>query len=229
MNRQFFYMLLLSVAGCAQITPDDPIPEQPEPETEYEFHDDYYYYNDEKIYLTSCEDEYVIVFNPNHKEEVLDYISKHDFSYLHDYPVTDASPDTVTFNVPDILKSSMLFWIKGKGDVSKIPHVFYCNKTHTLSNPDEHQRPHSTNRFCVLCDEDAEEDMYDRAMKYAAEFKIYPVLNIVIGKHNWVWFACTNESVGNPVELANWFRENGGFSNAEPSFSGNRWDNGWDY
>lgn len=226
MNRLIFYLLLLSVAGCVQVQPDNPDKEQPEPqpEVDYGFHDDFYYYNDEKVYLTSCEDEYVIAFCSNNKDEVLDYIDKNGFSYLYDYPIADTPPDTMSFNVPDELKSTLLFWIKGKGDVNKIPHIFFADRTYDLSTPEIHKRIYSTNRFCVLCDEDADEDMFALAMRYASEFKVFPVLNMKIGKNNWVWFACTDESAGNAVEIANWLHEKGGFSNAEPSFFSNVWD-----
>lgn len=224
MNRLIFYLLLLSVVGCAQVhpdNPDNPDKEQPEPEVDYGFHDEYYYTYGQKETLTPCSDEYVIAFSSNSKDQVIDYIESCGFAYILDYPIEYKSALNVEHDIPNYMQSYMLIWLKGKADnVKLIPNVFFSDIVYRHPHESDEYRILTTNRLVVTFDENATDENLALAMDYAVKFKIEPVYSV---KNN-IWFACTDESAGNAIEIANWFCENG-FPNSQPEFfEPNAWD-----
>ena len=122
MNRLIFYLLLLSVVGCAQVQPDNPDKEQPGPVTdEYLLHDSYFYDGSNKVFLTPCEDEYIIAFNVADKAEVYEYIKTEGFVELQGDMTFGTAGEERAYPWNEYI----LAWLKGDGDVSSIPKVIY--------------------------------------------------------------------------------------------------------
>lgn len=212
-------MLLLLVVGCAPVTPDDPIVEQPEPDipvipdlepqpdSVYVLHDNYCYYP-EKVYLTPCFDEHVIAFSISDNDEVLDYVLTHGYAILQG--PFEFYPGYMQENFPEEWSSHKLLWIKGDGDVNDIPKIMYSTKLYMYKDQYEiEKRLYVTTRLFVKWEN---EEMLKLALRYAEELDL--ILEI-ISPSGQIAFMCTDESAGNPVEISNWFCEVGGF-NAYP-------------
>ena len=211
MNRFIFTALMLClIAGCSKIDPNQ--------QKDYGFNDDFYYnifssttdyihfippYD--KIYLTPCPDEYYIRFDTEHKEEVMKKLRKRGFQITRD-PV-DSRYGFDDFEIPDYLEYCSTVSVKGSGKISDIPHVIYSNHLYKLGEAMFGR----SNRFHVFYEYEQADEQLKTIFKYAEEFKIHPIQTYKFyGTPYWlISFACTNDSAGNPVELANWFTEAG--------------------
>ncbi len=203
-------MIILMVTACHRVEPDSGD----------RFHDDYYYgeYPDRKVSLTACDDEYVVLFDTDYKEEVLDYIDKNGFTILLEPPRDLSYPDKDGFDIPEHLDELTQVFVMGDGDINAIPHLVFSDNLYISRDSGRHL--YTTHRFYVkYYDEELKVDLYEDALRYAAELKITPVGTSESGNSRWIQFICTNGSAGKPVELANWFCEEAGFSGGYPLFS----------
>ena len=206
MNRLLFYLLLLSVVGCAQVQPDNPDKEQPGPVTdEYLLHDSYFYDDSNKVFLTPCEDEYIIAFNVADKAEVYEYIKTEGFVELQGHMTFGTAGEERAYPWNEYI----LAWLKGDGDVSSIPKVIYTGILYKYRTEPE-KRFYASHRLCVKW---SSEDMLKSALKYAEDLNL---LVDGIDAVDYVYFICTDESAGNSIEMANWFCEVGGFPDSSP-------------
>lgn len=219
MKRLFICLVLpFLLSSCEQAKPDV--------QEEYNFNDGYYLYQGKKIYLTPVEDEYTIVFKAEDQNEVLDYLEKNGWEILFDGPYGTPDQTHYDFDVPDYVKSSVSAQIKGSGNVGMIPHVYFFINAHMLQ--DGIQPVYLSNSISVKYhDEESYGDRLSEALEYAQQLKIVPVRISDLVSSKYVKFICTNESAGNPLELANWFCEEKGFTSAEPGFV-EQWDSSWD-
>lgn len=219
MNRLFFCLLLALVVGCSHDAPVVELPEpdipgipdsESQPDSVYVLHDNYYYMPyPEKVYLTSCDDEYVIAFCISDKDEVLDYVLTHGYVILQG--PFEFHPGYMNENFPEEWSSHVLLWIKGDGNVNEIPGIMYSTKLYIYKDQYEiEKRLYVTTRLFVKWEN---EEMLKLALKYAEELNL--ILEI-ISPNAQVAFMCTDKSAGNPVEISNWFCEVGGFPNARP-------------
>lgn len=99
-------MILLLVAACHRVEPDSGD----------RFHDDYYYsdYPDHKVSLMACDDEYVVLFDTDYKEEVLDYIDKNGFTILLEPPRDLSYPNKDGFEIPEHLDELTQVFVMGQ-------------------------------------------------------------------------------------------------------------------
>lgn len=218
-------LLIMMTVGCGQADPDKPAGE-PDPEVEYVFHDDFYYFHasdsNGKVYLTPCEDEYMIAFKADDAESVLNYIDANGYVHLQEH--TGSISNTVT-ELPELWRNYMVAWIKGPKEILDLPEVFYSCKIY-----DRHKEPASKfydpeskfegkffpdGGFSVVLDDEHQEDMLNKVIQYAEDFNA--VLNHVTEYPKTVRFMCMPDSPYNPVEIANWFCEVAGF-HAEPIY-----------
>jgi hypothetical protein len=192
---------------------------------EHEFHDGYYLYQGEKIHLTPIEDEYTIVFRTEDINEVLTFLEKNSWEILlsgpaeHPWQLWNGNFE----GVYDFLKYSMVAQIKGSGDIDKIPHVYFSHNGYVSQNG-IHLYP-SNKVYVKYYDKESYGDRLTEALEYARKLQITPVYITDYEDSKYVTFLCTNNSAGNPLELANWFCEEKGFVTAEPDLWGN---GGWD-
>lgn len=224
MKKLFIPMLLIMMTvGCGHADPDKPAKE-PDPEVEYVFHDGFYYFHDSesdgKVYLTPCEDEYMIAFKADDAESVLNYIDANGYVHLQEHPGIISNTET---ELPELWRNYMVVWIKGSKEILELPEVFYSCQIY-----DRHKEPASKifdpeskfkgkffpdGGFAVFLDDEHQEDMLNKVMQYAEDFNA--VLNYVTEYPKTVRFMCMPDSPYNPVEIANWFCEVAGFD-AEP-------------
>ena len=189
--------------------------EKPKP-VEYNFNDGYYLYKGQKIYLTPIEDEYTIVFKSEDKSEVLNYLENNGWEILFDGPYESSGQNWDDFQVPDYLRYSVTAHIKGQGNIDMIPLVYFSHNAY-MSETGVQMFP--TDRIYVkYYDEGVYGDRLIEAQEYAKQLNIVPVSVLDLGSSKYVTFVCTNDSAGNPLELANWFCEEKGFTTAEPEF-----------
>ena len=192
---------------------------------DYEFHDGYYLYNGEKQYLTPVEDEYTIVFRTEDKDQVLAYLEENGWEILLGGPSEHPWQHWIGVfgGVYDFLIHSMVAQIKGSGDIDKIPHVYFSHNG-CVSQNGIHLYP-SNRVYVKYYDKESYGDRLTEALEYARQLQITPVGISDFEDSKYVTFLCTNNSAGNPLELANWFYEEKGFTTAEPDLWGNgSWD-----
>ena len=222
------------VSGCKKTVPDNSAIKQEteqkteqetEQERDYVMHHDYYYrtYPTDKVFLSTCEDEYVIGFKTEYKDEVLEYLENVGFTHLQSTAdmansyLKEFQPD---IEYPDYLLGYTLAWIKGNGEIDKIPRVFFSDNLYICNDMPE-DKFYTTLVFDIQWNDNKQ--LLNKALEYAEEFKIFPD---VIGPSGYVRFMCINESKGTAIELANWFCEAGGFSYAQPAYL--KESSGWD-
>ena len=170
----------------------------------YEFHDDFYYTglsDIQKVFLEPIENEYLVIFEADFNEEVLMNLEDKGFM-LTSYPTDVYYVFNDDFTIPDYMSNCMSVRIKGIGDIEDIPHVIYSDNlyfSHTGSLEGV------SNKLCVFIDESKGNQHYVDVLKYAEKLKIIPY---DYNKYSeYMFFACTNDSYGNPAEIANWFYE----------------------
>lgn len=216
MNKLIFTVFILCLtAGCSKIDPDQ--------NTDYGFHDDYVYRKKYgNLYIIPIEDEHYIMFKVDFKDEVFAYLKKKGFELL-DTPFHHPDPIEHDFAIPGILNDLMSVNIKGKGHIDKIPHLVFSNRRYIDTEGDT---LNFTNKLHVkfykepTSLEEDDNNLYSLLMDYADEFDIIPTH---LGSGGWITFACTDKSIGNPIEIANWFCEKGGFPAAEPDMINISW------
>ena len=205
MNRLTLFILICLAASCSKI--------DPEQKTDYEFHDDFryrYFTNNDTIYLTPCSDEYFIRFETEHKEEVMLNLRQRfqilTGPYEDEYMFVD-------FEIPDDIKNSSYVIVKGMGNITTVPHLIYYN--HLYFNGSGRSVGKS-NSLKVLYEFKQADELLKTILQHAEELKTHPIKENIIhgtrfGTIVELTIACTNNSAGNPVEIANWFVEEAGF------------------
>lgn len=177
----------------------------------YVFHDDFYYSYPEggKIYLTPYLNEHYIRFDTRYQTEVLGELLDRGFQLIDD-PVVQNYFYGDDFEVPEEIKYGSVVSVRGDGKIADIPHVIYSHHLYQV-NGDLFGR---SNFLTVFYDIENAGTQVESLMQYAKQHALYPLSND--NYFGQMLFACTNKSSGNPVELANWFVETGGFIMAMP-------------
>ena len=205
MDRLIFLALVMLMSSC------EPFPDNRD--DGYVFHDDFYYESlakDKKCYLTKCQDEYFIIIRDSHQEHVLTELGKQGFQ-ITSGPTEKVFSNNSGYGVPDFLTDCKVLTVKGGGDIAEVKNLIYSNFLYLDALQ---QTVGFSNIFGVRYEN---EQQHQILVEYAKQCQVYPIANYSDLK--WMTFACTNESIGNPVELANWLVEVGGFSIAQPDFS----------
>lgn len=211
MQKLLLFTLLFLAVGCEQADQKD----------KYIMHDDFYYTGTtdiQKIFLEQIKDEYYIVFKEDFKEDILKHLDSHGF-------ILTSSPTYVYYNsintdyiCPELLSNCMSLSIKGPDNVDNIPYLTYSNHLYRNKFGDIEG---TSNKLSVSLNKDGSHVQYSLIIEYAELVNIipydyWPELNLVL-------FACTNDSHGNPAEIANWFYEVVGYP-AYPSWGSGEWN-----
>lgn len=216
MNRFILYSLFLFVScGTARnsttanssVKQDSlvavPVPGQLWGKTygDYVFHDDFYYSSNK---TTTCPlirkpDHYGLVIEFDFKDIVINILTERGFTVVRDigkrgFPL-ERSP------------YCYYLVVKGKGEIDDLPYIIFSNHMYDAMGDIIGVDP----TFLIATSGSAEEE--DRLMKYAKEHKVIftDSRTTLSGGRTYYYFKCTNESSGNPTEMANWFLERGGF------------------
>ena len=169
---------------------------------DYVFHDDFYYFRNktEKVPLVRKPDHYGLVIEYDSKDTVMNILSERGFTVVRDigkrgFPL-ERSP------------YCYYLVVKGNGRIDDLPHIIFWNHMYDAMGDIIGVDP----TFLIATSGSAEEE--DRLMRYAKEHKVIftDSWTTRLGGRTYYYFKCTNESSGNPTEMANWFLERGGFS-----------------
>ena len=213
MDRFIALLVLLTITGCGGINTDKV------PEDEYIFHDDFYYnsYVDGgKSYLTPCVDQHYIRFRTKGQKEVIDELLMRGFTLLSD-PAVQNYACTDGFALPDEIKYASVVLVEGVGRIDDIPDVIYSHHLYSENG----SLFGKSNLLSVYYDVSDPESQVERILQYAKMHSIYPIYHFP--DMGLIVLECVNASSGNPVELANWFVEAGGFVQSFPDsgYTGN--------
>ena len=195
MKRLVFYIFLLLMTAC----------EHTEVKADYVMHDYYYYTNDSKYYLSPYLDEHFIRFETQHTTDVIKELTNQGLQISED-------PTISTYNfgdeyiIPDEIKYGSTISVKGRGQIDDIPNVIYSHHLYITESGEIFGR---SNFITVYYDVERTDEQIKSILRHAESLKIHPISND--STFGTLILACTNHSSGNPIEIANWFVEVGGF------------------
>lgn len=177
----------------------------------YRFHDDYYTVAKEQYNLHTLYNEHFLIIKEKDKETVMSHLEAEEFQittepYKWIYYTSDE------YDTADILSKCIAFTVSGHGKISSIPKVIYSN--HLYRN-DDGNIIGKTNTFLIKFTKNLRDIQLIKIKEYAEEHKF-----LILGDASSEYFrlACTDETSGNCVEMANWFLDVAGFKAAEPEF-----------
>lgn len=205
----FFLAAILFIGGCER--QDSHLSSL----DEYIFHDEFYYeqYSDDgKYHLVPYLNEHYVRFETKYQDEVVSELLNRGFQLIED-PVVQNYIYNVSFDIPEELKYGSTVSVKGEGKIDDIPHVTYSHHLYYNTGGDIFGR---SNCLIVFYDADNAEAQVKLILQYAERHGIYPLNNYKSESGGQMYLVCTNKSSGNPIELANWFVEVGGFVRAIP-------------
>lgn len=149
---------------------------------------DYYWYKNQKIFLEQGDEQYVL--------------------FRRD---TKAGYDASAYIKTGIANDTSLMWGIQKKNVPITSDVKYVSPSYFIKSDSSNM--YLTERFYVKL---KQKEDYDQLVRFATEH------NVVIIKEGalspWYVLACTEQSVGNALQMANLFYESSLFSVAEPEF-----------
>jgi len=202
MNRLVFFMLFLLVSCGTPRNVAVSVPGQLWGKTYrgYVFHDDFYYMDDKTriVPLIRKPDHYGLVIEYDFKDTVMDILSERGFTLVRDigkrgFPL-ERSP------------YCYYLVVKGKGRIDDLPYIIFWNHMYDLGRDILGIDP----TFFIRTSGTIEEE--ETLMRYAKKHNVIYTDNRPTRHGTYYYFKCTNESSGNPTEMANWFLERGGFS-----------------
>lgn len=179
----------------------------------YIFHDDFYYESfpeNTKHHLTPCLDEYFVRFSTEKQSEVMEELIKKGFQMTSEPVVANYSYGE-DFEIPEYIKNGSVVSVKGNGDIGNTPGIIYSNHLYYDKSGELFGK---SNLLFVYYDIQKADEHVRLIMQYADKLKILPINNDYT--FGVITLACTCISSGNPVQIANWFIERGGFTQAEP-------------
>lgn len=214
MNRFILYSLFLFVScGTARnsttanssVKQDSlvavPVPGQLWGKTygDYVFHDDFDYLDNKKITLPLIRkpDHYGLVIEFDYKDVVINLLSERGFTVVRDIGKREFPLE----------RSPYCYYlvVKGKGRIDDLPNIIFTNHMYDTGGDVVGVDP----TFFIVTSGTTDEE--ERLMRYAKEHKVIFTDSRRTRHGTYYYFKCTNESSGNPTEMANWFLERGGF------------------
>lgn len=206
MYRFVLCVIILTIAGCRQLNVDGGM------EDSYMFHDDFYYnvYVDGgKSYLIPCLDQHYIRFKTKYQETVIEELLHRGFTLMSN-PVVQNHIHADQFALPDEIKYGSVVLVKGNGRIDDIPNVIYSHHLYR----EQGDIFGKSDLLYVYYDIKDSELQVEQILQYAERHNIYPIYHY--SDMGCIILVCINASSGNPVELANWFIEVGGFTQSFP-------------
>lgn len=198
MKFLLFTLILLGTLGCEEAHQKD----------NYIMHDDFYYdiYSyDGKQHLNPYTDEYYLRFETQHTTDVIKELTNRGFQMSEDPAVATYSFGD-EYNIPEEIKYGSTISVKGKGKIEDIPNVIYSHHLYLTESGEIFGR---SNLITVYYDVEQADEQIKSILRHAESLKIHPISND--STFGTLILACTNHSSGNPIEIANWFVEVGGF------------------
>lgn len=183
------------------------------PESEV-FHDDYYYSDrDVKFQLQPSSDEYYLVVKTAMVESAVAELQSKGFEITEGPAGCEFYHEL--FAVPEELTGCYSICVKGACALERVNVDFiYSNCLYYGENGILCGK---SNQFYVRYDPSDEAGQLKRIETYANQHHVHPLA--VFSDLAVIILACTDDSAGNPVEMANWFVETAGFPMAQPEYS----------
>lgn len=197
MKRVLFFVCL-SYLCCACSRPDDLA----DLLDGYVFHDEFSYLNTgTEIYeINKSSDNYYLIVKSSDKDEVLKELDRHGFIVTMQPEAYVIKADD--YYLPQILEDCEWLCVQGEGSIDAIPRLVF---SHNLYKPSS-KLVGRTNMFHIWHKENETIDI-EKIYSYADLLGLH-VINVDSGRYyQYVWLACTNESLANPIEAANFFVE----------------------
>ncbi len=198
MERLLLFTLIFCAVGCEKTNQKD----------NYIMHDDFYYEiysNDGKQHLSPYTDEYYLRFETQHTADVIKELTNRGFQISED-PAVATYVFGDEYNIPDEIKYGSTISVKGRGLIDDIPNVIYSHHLYITESGEIFGR---SNFITVYYDVERTDKQIKSILRHAESLKIHPISND--STFGTLILACTNHSSGNPIEIANWFVEVGGF------------------
>lgn len=177
----------------------------------YVFHDDYYTVDKEQFCLESLPDEHFLIIKEKDRETVINYLESKGFQITTE-PYKWVYYTSEEYDTAEILSKCVAFTVSGKGKLSSVPNVIYSNHLYRNAGGNTVGK---TNTFLIKFTKNLRDIQLIKIPEYAEQHNL-----LLMGDVSTEYFriACTNETSGNCVEMANWFVEVAGFKSAEPEF-----------
>lgn len=170
---------------------------------DYVFHDDFHYFSNKTmtVPLIRKPDHYGLVIEYDFKDIVMNILFERGFTVVRDigkrgFPL-ESSP------------YCYYLVVKGNGRINDLPYVIFSNHMYDLEGDIVGIDP----TFLIRTSGTIEEE--ETLMRFAKEHNVIYTDNWPTRHGTYYYFKCTNESSGNPTEMANWFLERGGFSTGQ--------------
>lgn len=219
MNRFILYVTVVLMAfSCHRVEPEIKVTEDPEnkvtesPEEEtYVFHDDFYYSEPGETYnIDKCPEDFFLLVKMSRLDDAIEYLEENDFNIADGPYRWYADP-------VEELSDCMALRVNGKNGISSVPGVVYSNCMYSVpvAVPPYSTMKGETNTLLIKLSQYAKDDQLDILNECARQHHLHIVKEL---KRDYYRLACTNQSSGNIVEMANWFVEVAGFEIAYPEF-----------
>lgn len=205
MKRILALVLILLCCACEKNGPE--LTQQ----DNYVFHDECYTVAKEQHSLDKIPNEHFLLIKEKDKETVMSYLEANNFKittepYKWIYYTSDE------YNTDEVLSKCIAFTVHGNGRISSVPKVIYSNHLYRNADGDTIGK---TNTFLIKFTKNLRDVQMIQLREYQKQHNL-----LLMGDVSTEYFriACTNETSGNCVEMANWFLEVAGYKAAEPEF-----------
>lgn len=204
MNRFLAFALILLCCACEKNGPE------PEKQENYDFHDDCYVSAKKQYGLEKVFGDSFLIIKEKEMSKALAHLETAGFEVTTE-PYRWIYYTSEEYTVEELSKCVALT-VHGYGNLKSVPGLVYSNH---MYRDEAGEILGKTNTFLIKFTKNQRDAQMIAIKEYARQHKF-----LILGDASTEYFrlACTNETSGNCVEMANWFLEVAGFKSAEPEF-----------
>lgn len=205
MKRLIALAFILLCCACEKTVID------PEHDADYVFHDDYYVVAKEQQILESVLGDHFLIIKEKDKAAVLADLEANGFQIVTE-PYKWVYYAAEENDADETMSKCVALTVHGYKNISLIRNVIYSN--HMYKNQ-AGETVGKSNTFLIKFTKNQRDAQMIKLKEYQKQHKF-----LIMGDASSEYFrlACTNETSGNIVEMANWFLEVAEFKTAEPEF-----------
>lgn len=198
------FIALAFILICCACEKNGPVQE------DYDFHDRYFTSAKVQHNLERATGEYFVIIKEKEASSVIERLETEGFTVTTE-PYKWIYYTSEEYNADELAKC-VAFTVKGYEKGLYIPNAVYTNHLYRNEAGDLIGK---TNTFLIKFTKNQRDAQLVKVKEYAKEHKF-----LILGDASSEYFrlACTDETSGNCVEMANWFLEVAGFKTAEPEF-----------
>lgn len=176
----------------------------------------YYWFGHEKVAIQEVKGKYRIAFHSVDKEKITSELAKHGLSLVDVETGISYTSEGVTEEAKKLFKDYLTATVNGDYDKIRAikPYTFSLLPYYTLIEDGRELIPYMT--FDVKLKDGVTQEQLET---------LATTNNVILVEKSafldgWYTLACTNDSKGNPVEMANLFYRSGLCEYSQPSFGG---------